>query len=355
MTTRTEAAWDQATERDLGEGPVKEWFSELRSACRSSFTRGASSFSSPRWSKHQHCKQETITQDMDRSTYSTYSQMTSFNTSTSFDDTLSFASTSSTSYYAQLQSKSPSEPTPDPPFTIRSLSSVPHLLLYAQKIVKKTAKEWETRRRAEIVRKREEEKLLLGSEGTKRKKAKGERWFELPGLKPSRPYDDEGWEEEQAQKERERRKRRGESYTSKLKDPEWVAGKVRNLLDQLLSDLIREGEIVRADPPSAESSPPTETEAESRFLPLHLTTLGPVLLRLINTENAVVRTRSKKILPAGIRPPFGVDTSTVIRRLKASEERWYFVSGLKVEEILEKMDKRDWVEFQRGGWRALGS
>ncbi|CDZ97783.1 Nucleic acid-binding, OB-fold [Phaffia rhodozyma] len=375
MATLISIAWDQQTERDLDNGPVREWFSELR-------TLNSGSVSG--WGYPRPLDQTNLVsrKGKERSHFNLSEQslisignessIDAYISSDLFSNSVSFASTSlsTSTYFHQIQSDLSSESPAGPPFSARSLTRVPHLLLYAQKIVKKTAKEWEKRRREDILREREEEKAAMGNE-SRRKRIKHEAWFSLVELESKQTKEGlTGWEHDEGdvvamttkaedgreqettrRRERERRKRKEESYTSKLKTPTWVAGKVLNLMEHVLAELVREGEIVSTDP--ARDSDGLSDFSGPIYLPLHLTTLGPVLLRLINTENASIRARSKKILPAGIKPPFGVDTQTIMRRLKSSEERWYFVSEIKVEYILDRMDKRDWIEYQRGGWRAL--
>lgn len=297
------------------------------------------------------------------------------NFSSSFDVSVgcSFASAqmdTSTLFAGILNTPLPSSAHPSssapsaPPFTIGHFQHVPSLRIYGEKVLKRMTREKEEERRAAL--KAEFRSAKADAANLRKTVRRDERWF----------YDEDGIGHEgadlvdEASRRVKAKKEREPSLTKKLRNPNWVAGKVRNLFKQCLVDLEREGEVIRvpSEPHLAASQPPSAMSSWSPsrrstpaasiakrddcYLFVSVPTLAPLLLHLLAIENA----RLPKRTALNAHESFGTSSDTVYRRLQTiDEDRWHFVPLRKVEDILQECDRRwDLVERQRGGWREVG-
>ena len=270
-----------------------------------------------------------------------------------------------------LSSAHPSSSAPPaPPFTISHFRHVPSLRIYGEKVLKRMTREKEEERRAAL--KAGHRSAKADAAKLRKKVSRDERWF----------YDEDGIGHEavdlvdEASHRVQVMKEREPSLTKKLRNVDWVAGKVRNLLKQCLVELDREGEVVRVPPEpwtSASQPPPTASswspsrrltpavgsiKRDDCYLFICAPTLAPLLLHLLAVENARLPKRSgSTVLDNGKPAPFGASSETLHRRLQAADEdRWHFVTLRKVEDVLQECDVRwDLVERQRGGWREVGN
>jgi hypothetical protein len=259
---------------------------------------------------------------------------------------------------------------PAPPFTIGHFQHVPSLRIYGEKVLKRMTREKEEERRA--VLKAEHRSAKADAAQLRKQARRDERWF----------YDEDGIGHEtvdpvdEASRRVKAKKEREPSLTKKLRNPNWVAGKVRNLFKQCLVELEREGEVVRVPPepwtlasqlpqaaskwsPSRRLTPAMGPgRRDDCYLFVCVPTLAPLLLHLLVVENERLPKRTgSTVLEDGRPAPFGASSDTLHRRLQASDEdRWHFVTPRKVEDVLQECDQRwDLIERQRGGWREVGS
>lgn len=250
------------------------------------------------------------------------------------------------------------EPEPFPPFSVAHLLQVASLDVYARKVVQGAVKD---RLHA----------LKLSSRSAMaatKKRVTGAFEKELGGREIAAL---EGKKREQAAVWEKRLRKSGK---------EWRQEKKEALLEQVLKELIREGEVFvveslatsSSQDPFSSSFDATPTPNRFRhhsfgssfskpsssrlYLPIHLPTLGPLLLHLLRIELDRLRASSTH-KAAGIRaPPIWVSTETLVRRLQGShEERWHFVGEMVVGAVMEALDDEDWVEESKGrGWRCVG-
>lgn len=276
--------------------------------------------------------------------------------STSFNSTVNDSSSLFPGYISSSHHSSSSAPTA-PPFTIDHFQHVPSLQIYGEKVLKRVVMEKEDERRAAL-----KVELKAAKKQARARSDRRERWF----------YDEDGIGHEAedvvaeaTRKVREKGKKEP-SLKKKLASDPWVKQKVRNLFKQCMLDLEREGEVVRVEeppvePPSPTGSPSlrprtlpqTATKPAVFYLPLCVSTLAPLLLQLLRTENASLPKPGTVV--NGTPAPFGATDDTLFRRLGTTDERWHFVTHSKVVDVLKECDGEwDLAEKQRGGWRVVG-